>query len=139
MSDQEWTEMIGLRNATLSLLWRTLVAGLLWCVLLWGFDALITAVGDIRIPALIVYGFTALSGTIAGITLSRGLDETAGFVSPVLTIIAGIFTAIAIIGGEALIAPHLSGALGNHSRFLLVGITMVVALVWVTKNTLIDT
>jgi hypothetical protein len=127
MPDHEWTPAIGLRDATLSLLWRTGLAAALWVGALWLFHAILGGIGVTRVPMIICGLFSAAGGSIAGITLSRGLDERAGFVSP----------AVAVIGGEALFARYLPVATA-HLRFVIVGLAMIVACGWIAKNTLID-
>lgn len=137
MAEQEWTPAIGLRNAALSLIWRSAVAAGLWCGALWLFHAAIEAIGLTKLPALIALGFAALAGTMLGMVTSRGLDERAGFVSPILTLLAAGFAALAIIGSEALLAG-VAPLGSDHVRFLIVGTTTVVALAWIVKNTLIE-
>ena len=137
MAAQGWTPAIGLRNATLSLLWRTAVTVLIWCGALWAFHAVLGSLGVTHVPMLIAFGFAALCGTIAGFVLSRGLDERAGFVSPLLTLLVAVFAATAIIGGEALFAHFLPVAT-DHLRFIIVGATLVIAGAWIVKYTLVE-
>ena len=85
---------------------------------------------------LISLGFAAMAGSIAGIVIARGLDEQAGFVSPLLTLLAGLFAATAIIGGEAILARFFPAT--GHMRFIIVGTAMIVASVWIVKYTLLD-
>ena len=137
MSSQDWTPTIGLRNAALSLLWRTAVAATLWIAMLWGFHAVLQGIGVTRVPLLIAIGFALLTGTISGFIISRGLEERAGFMGPVLALLAAVFAAIAIIGGEALFArlfPVASGEL----RFMIVAGTMLLACVWIVKHVMLD-
>lgn len=137
MADQDWTPAIGLRNAALSLTWRTVTAAMIWFALLWGFHAALSAIGVTLVPLLIAMGFAALAGTIAGLILSRGLDERAGFVGPVLTLLTLAFAAVAIIGAEAVFERMLTTST-DHLRFLIVGGTMIVAGAWIVKHTLLD-
>ena len=137
MTDQNWTPLIGLRKATLSLLWRTPLAAAIWYGALWGFDVVLSGIGITAVPVLIVIGFSALLGTIVGFLMSRGLSEQAGFVSPLLTLLAATFAAVAIIGGEA-IFNSLRSVATAHLRYGIVGTAMVVTVVWIVKNTMFD-
>lgn len=137
MATQEWTAAIGLRRAALSLMWRTFVAALTWCALLWIFHAALDGIGVTSVPTLIALGFAALAGTIAGLILSRGLDEKAGLVSPLLTLMALAFAAVAIIGAEAMFERMFSTST-DHLRFVIVGATMIVAGAWIVRYTLLD-
>ena len=102
MTNQDWTPAIGLRKAALSLTWRTVVAAVMWCALLWVFHAALSGIGVTRVPMLIALGFAAMAGTIAGLILSRGLEEIAGFVSPLLTLLALAFAALGWFTGPLL-------------------------------------
>ncbi len=137
MSKQSWTPTIGLRNATLSLTWRAAVVAVVWFGLLWSFHAVLGAIGLTFVPLLIALGFAVLAGTVAGFVIARGLDETAGFVSPLLTLLAIAFAAIAIVGTEAVYDRTFVTSV--HSlRFIVVGVAMVVASAWIVKWTLIE-
>lgn len=135
--DAEWTMASGLQRVVLSLLWRTALAGILWCGGLWVFHAALGGIGVQNVPLLIAIGFSALCGSVAGAVLGRGLDEAAGFVSPMITLLAAIGAAVAIIGGEALFANFFEVAT-NHLRFIIVGVTMTVALGWIVNFTIFD-
>lgn len=137
MANQDWTPAIGLRRAALSLTWRTVVAAVVWCALLWVFHAALSGIGVTRIPMLIALGFAALVGTITGLILSRGLEEKAGLVSPLLTLLALAFAAVAIIGAEAMFERMYSTST-DHLRFIIVGATMIVAGAWIVRYTLLD-
>jgi len=67
----EWTVGIGLRNATISLLWRSVIAGGLWAGLLWAAGAFLDLIESERIPMLLVMVFSVAAGTAIGITLSH--------------------------------------------------------------------
>ncbi len=137
MSDQQWTPAIGLRRATISLTWRTAVAAIVWCVLLWVFHAAISGMGLASVPMIIALGFAAVAGSVAGLIISRGLDEIAGFVSPLLTLLALAFGAIAVIGAEA-VFESVNPTSTGHLRFIIVCTTMIVASAWIVKFTLVD-
>jgi len=137
MPNEEWTPAIGLRRAALSLVWRGLIVALIWCVALWVFHAVLNAIGVVRVPIIIAGGFSALLGVTAGLVISRGLGERAGFVSPLLTLIAVAFAALAIIGSEALFVRLFPFA-SNELRFVIVGVTMVIATIWIVKYTLLE-
>jgi hypothetical protein len=109
----------------------------LWLGLLWGFHAALNGIGITNVPMLIATGFAALAGTVAGLVLSRGLSETAGFVSPVLTLLALVFAAVAIIGSEAAF-ERMFATSTDHLRYIIVGATMTVAGVWIAKDTLLE-
>ena len=137
MTTQDWTPAIGLRNAAISLAWRSVVAALMWCALLWIFHKALSGIGVTRVPLLIALGFAALSGTIVGLTVSRGLEEKTGFVSPLLTILTLAFAAVAIIGAEAMF-ERLFTTSTDDLRFMIVGATMIVAGAWIVKYTLLE-
>lgn len=102
-----------------------------------GFHALLTSLNVTRVPFLIAAGFAILAGALAGIILSRGIEERAGFVSPLLTLMALAFTAAAIIGPVALV-PNLTPTSAASMQFILVSTTMLIAGVWVVRATLLD-
>ena len=137
MPNQEWTPSTGLREAAISLMWRTGVAAVVWFALLWGFHAALNGMGVTSVPVLIALGFAALAGTLAVLILSKGLEEKAGFVSPLLTLLTLVFAAAAIIGAEALFDRAFSGST-DHLRFLIVGATMVVTGAWIVRYTLLE-
>jgi hypothetical protein len=137
MPNQDWTPSTGLRNVAISLAWRTVVAGAVWFALLWGFHAALNGIGVTRVPMLIALGFAALAGTLAGLILSKGLEEKAGFMSPLLTLLALVFAAVAIIGAEALFERAFSAST-HHLRFLIVGAAMIVTGAWIVRYTLLD-
>jgi len=137
MANQDWTPAIGLRRAALSLTWRAVVAALLWCALLWVFHGGLSGIGVTRVPLLIALGFAALAGTVAGLVLSRGLEEKTGFVSPLLTLLALAFAAVAIIGAEA-VFERIFATSTDYLRFIIVGGTMIVAGAWIVRYTLLD-
>lgn len=139
MSDEDWSPMTGLRRAALSLVWRGAVSLVLWLALLWGFHAVFIAGLGIRaLPYLILLGFGLLAGSVIGPMLGRRLDERAGFVSPLLTCLAGAVAAAVVLGGDALFAQMVDWT-GDHVRYLIAGSTLVVALGWLVKFTLIET
>ncbi|MBL9120676.1 MAG: hypothetical protein JNL80_12270 [Phycisphaerae bacterium] len=139
MSDENWSPMKGLGRAALSLVWRGAIALGLWLGLLWGFHAVfIVGLGIRVLPYLILFGFGLLAGSLIGPLLGRHLDERAGFVSPLLTCLAGAVAAAVVLGGDALFAQMVEPT-GDHVRYLITGSTMVVALGWLVKFTLIET
>ncbi len=137
MADQDWAPALGLRKAAFSLTWRAVLACIVWWALLWGMHATHNGIGVTHVPTLIALGFAALAGTITGLIASRGLAETAGFVSPLLTLLALTFAAIAIIGGETIFERAFETST-DHLRFIIVGGTMIIAAVWIGRNTLLD-
>ena len=104
---------------------------------MWTFDVVLSGIGITAVPGLIVIAFSALLGAIAGFVISRGLTEQAGFVSPLLTLLAATFAAVAIIGGEAVFNSRLSVST-THLRSIIVGTAMVVTTAWIVKHTMFD-
>ena len=137
MTDHDWTMATGLRNAALSLLWRAALTLVLWLGALWVFHAALGGIGVARVPVLIAVGFAGVSGTVAGLVISRGLDERAGFVGPVLTLLTLGAAALVLIGGDA-IFDRLFAAASVNLRYLIVGASLGVAAIWIFKNTWLD-
>jgi hypothetical protein len=103
----DWTPARGLRNIAAWLLLKTVVAGALWCGVLW-----VSA----RVPLLTLgcYGAALSAGIGAGLGAIIGarLGDQAGFAGPLVTGLAVISAAIAILGGAVVMNLVLGPASG---------------------------
>lgn len=139
MSDQEWSPVLGVSRAILSLLWRGAIAfvcvtGLLWLLhppLVWASQYLSL------LPAVLVVGVPMmLLGVLLGLLLSTRLTERAGFVGPIVTAPATAALLGALVGG-AKVAVTLRGSTTG-----LIGIgcvsMAVMAMFTIVKKTWLD-
>lgn len=137
-NENEWTELIGLRNAMVSLLWRTILGGLLWAGLTWLVVPPLNHLTYVPILLLVAIGaVAAVAGLVAGILLSRGLTDVAGFVSPVITGAVIVAAAMLIIGG--IFAVETLRPLNSPTIRLVIIITALgTAAFWAFRETLIE-
>ena len=86
--DDDWTPAIGLRRVFIALLWRSVICLPIWAAIVW----LITPVLNFFPLDWRVFGGLALvlaiPGVALGYALGRNLTERAGFVSPIVTVLA---------------------------------------------------
>ena len=132
----DWTPAIGLRRATFTVLWRSLVCLPPWAALVW-----FATPGLNYLPMhWLWFGVLGLllsaPGLITGYALSRGLTERAGFVSPIITLIACTAALVMLYGGVQ-IADHF-GPLHDWRRGFVVIAAGVFATLWILKATLIE-
>ncbi|UCD76525.1 MAG: hypothetical protein JSV91_06290 [Phycisphaerales bacterium] len=144
MSSEEWSPMIGLGRACITLLWKCAICLIGWAVVAWLIApplAWISQTLTLSLVAvagmIIMVGFIMLiPGAAIGSVLSGNLNERAGFDGPVLAAIASLFAWIATMGGTALgllLRPGGSWLLTIAS--LIVG---AVAMLLIIKNTWLD-
>ena len=134
MTDREWNEMIGLRSAAISLVFRSIAAAIVWALATW----LLLWFGSrfpLSIWLVIIVG--SLAGAPIGILESRGLTERAGLSSILITALACVFVAGSIIGSSLLI-EFFTVSLPDFTHFLFWGSGIVVAGLLVIRYTMLD-
>ncbi|MGI9013293.1 MAG: hypothetical protein ACR2GY_03495 [Phycisphaerales bacterium] len=138
----DWTPVIGLRNAAVSLLLRSIVAAGVWVAALLGFNEFATLFADetgtAHVPALFIIATAAIMGTIIGVILSRGLVERAGFTSPILIVMGAIAAALVIYCTEMILRGADPQNASAHFRFMLTTTAWVVACGWIVRYALIE-
>ena len=134
----DWTSAIGLRRVLVTVLWRSLICLALWAGLVW-----FAAPGLNYTPfywrwfALLGLGaILAAPGVAVGYTLARGLTDRAGFVSPLITVIAVGF-AWAIVYGGVEISNQFRPLHDWRSGFVVI-VPGVFATLWIAKATLLE-
>lgn len=136
MGGDDWTPLIGLRRSVVSLLWRSLVCLPLWGVLIWLCAPAINLVPMHWAWFGILGLLVATPGVALGHQLSKGLTEDAGFVSPVLTLLAAAFAWAVIIGGVEIVDVWRP-LVDWRGPFIEIA-TGLFATLWVVKATLFD-
>src|SRR5690606_30048432 len=82
----EWSELIGLRNAAISIAVRCAIVAIAWAGLLIGMDQVLTLLGYSGSPRLRVLVIPmSICAYIVGWLMSHKLDEHAGFHSWLIT------------------------------------------------------
>ena len=134
----DWTPVIGLRRVLVTVLWRSVICLPMWGGLVWfatpGLNYaplywrwwLFAALGALL----------AVPGVALGYTLSRGLTDRAGLVSPLITVIAVVFAWAVVYGG-----PEISNQfrpLHDWRSAFVVIVPGVFATVWIVKSTLLE-
>lgn len=102
----EWTDLIGLRNAVISILVRALIIAALWALLLLAMDAMLSTIlgsTGVRIRRMMLIPLT-LSGIVTAWIMTTRLNNHAGFESWLVTWLA--------VGG-CWLGLHLGHALAN--------------------------
>ena len=135
-TNNEWTPAIGLRRATLTVLWRSLVCLPLWAALVWfatpGLNYLPMHWTWFGVLGLLL----SVPGVIIGYALSRGLTDRAGLISPIVTVIAAA-AAWAILYGGVQIGDYFRPLHDWRNGFVVIAAS-VFATLWIIKATLIE-
>ena len=135
-TNNDWTPIIGLRRATFTVLWRSLICLPLWVALVWFATPGLNYVPMHWAWFALLGLLLSVPGVITGYALSRRLTERAGFVSPIITLIAGA-TAWAILYGGVQIANYFRPLHDWRSGFVAIA-AGVFATLWILKSTLIE-
>ena len=135
MSDTEWSQWIGVRRLIGSLVWRGALATALYAGTLYGFLMFLQSVVTTHNARQFVV-FNLVAGVMTGVVISWRLTEAAGFVSMLVTLPAVLTAGLAILAGTS-VASLLSGSpLDAELRFMLVGLTLIVAGLLIVRATL---
>jgi hypothetical protein len=132
----EWTPLVGLRRAVISLAIRSLIILPLWAGLVWGLTPLLLMFPlGIRVFGGIAI-LLAIPGCLIGHVLASGLADRAGFQSMLLGFLAAVFAVTTIISGImiAQIANPLPGWQGGFTAIA----TSLFAVGWIIRATLLD-
>ncbi len=130
---RQWTPWTGVRRVTLTLLWRSVVGGLL-CA---GLDWLI--IPESSSPPYWGMAFVlALAGVALGWSLTFDLSLHAGFASPWLAALAAVFAWAAVLGGMALAWTAWGRPPPDGPAALTLLTIAVFATLWIVKAALFD-
>lgn len=134
----DWTPAIGLRRVLVAVIWRSLICLPLWASLVWfATPGLNYAPFYWTWFALLALGaLLSVPGVAVGYALARGLTDRAGLVSPVITVIAGVF-AWAVVYGGVEISSQFRPLHDWRSGFVVI-VPGVFATLWIAKATLLE-
>ncbi len=106
-SSDDWNEWKGLADALILLMLRSIVAIALWGGIVWLVTMVLLQLGSYS--SLLVYMVSAAGGFAVGFVLTRGLADRAGFVGPILSVMACVAVIGCILAGTA-IGSRINGA-----------------------------
>ena len=132
----DWTPAIGLRRVLVTVIWRSLI-----CLPVWGGLVWFATPGLNYVPMhwawfALLGLLLSVPGVAVGHALARGLTDRAGFVSPVITVIAAGF-AWAVVYGGVEISNQFRPLYDWRSGFVSIA-AGVFATLWIVKSTLIE-
>ena len=136
MTNDAWSEAIGLKRAAISVLIRSAICLPIWTAFIWFITPAVN-----QIPMSIVW-FAVMSLILAipsvalAHALSCGLIERAGFVSPVVTAIA-VACAWGVIYGGGAIAGQFRELVDWRVGFIQIAASLFATL-WIAKTTLFE-
>ncbi len=132
---KEWTPMLGLLRALVGSLWRAVIGLIIWGALVW------LATPFLNIAPMHLAWFAllalllALPGAGVGHGLSKGLNDRAGFVILVVSVIPVVFGWAAIYAGIEIAGTFRE--LEEWRPMFTMGVTGVFATLWIIKSTLL--
>ena len=135
-ASDNWTPAIGLRRATFTVLCRSLICLPLWAALVWFATPGLNYVPMHWTWFALLGLLLSMPGVAMGYALARGLTDRAGFVSPVITVIAGVF-AWAVVYGGVEISNQFRPLHDWRSGFVVI-VPGVFATLWIAKATLLE-
>ena len=137
-TNNNWTPAIGLRRVVVAVLWRSLICLPVWAALVW-----FATPGLNYVPfywtwfALLGLGaLLSVPGVAVGYVLARGLTDRAGLVSPLITVIAGVFAWAVVYGGVEI--SNQFRPLHDWRNGFVVIVPGVFATLWIVKATLLE-
>jgi hypothetical protein len=135
-TSDDWTPAIGLRRVLVTVIWRSLICLPVWGGLVWfatpGLNYVPMHLAWFALLGLLL----SVPGVAVGYALARGLTDRAGFVSPVITVIAAGF-AWAVVYGGVEISNQFRPLYDWRSGFVAIA-AGVFATLWIVKAKLIE-
>ena len=136
MTNDAWSESIGLKRATITVLIRSAICLPIWSAFIWFITPAVNHVPMSIVWFAVMSLLLAIPSVVLAHALSRGLIERAGFVSPVVTVIAVAFACAVIYGGGE-IAGQFRVLVDWRAGFIQIAAGLFAAL-WIAKTTLFE-
>lgn len=135
-NNEDWSEAIGLKRAAISVLIRSAICLPIWAAFIWFITPAVNQI-PMSIAWFAVMGLIlAIPSVALAHALSRGLIERAGFVSPIVTVIAVAFACGVIYGGGE-IAGQFRELVDWRIGFIQIAAGLFTTL-WIAKTTLFE-